>query len=57
MEWNSFVTDPKNIIIDVRNDYESKVGTFKNSFIPETKNFREFKSFLKRNKKNSKIKK
>ena len=57
MEWHSFVTDPENIIIDVRNDYESKVGTFRNSVIPETKNFREFKSFLKRNKKTFKNKK
>ena len=49
-EWHTFIEDPKNIIIDVRNDYENKVGTFKNSISPDTKNFREFKTFLKKNK-------
>ena len=34
----------------VRNDYENKVGTFKNSISPNTKNFREFKDFVKKNK-------
>ncbi len=50
-EWHSFIQDSKNIIIDVRNDYENKVGTFRNSISPKTKNFREFKDFLKENKK------
>ena len=49
-EWSNFVEDPNNIIIDVRNDYENKVGTFKNSISPNTKNFREFKDFVKKNK-------
>ena len=49
-EWNSFVKDPNNIVIDVRNNYENKVGTFRNSISPNTKNFREFKSFLNKNK-------
>tara|TARA_B100000965_G_C19482234_1_gene709103 strand:+ start:128 stop:997 length:870 start_codon:yes stop_codon:yes gene_type:complete len=55
-EWQSFIEDSKNIIIDVRNDYESKVGTFRNSISPNTKNFREFKDFLKENKKKFKDK-
>ena len=50
LEWFNFVEDPNNIIIDVRNDYENKVGTFKNSISPNTKNFREFKDFVKKNK-------
>ena len=50
LEWSNFVEDPSNIIIDVRNDYENKVGTFKNSIPPNTKNFREFKDFVKKNK-------
>ena len=56
IEWQSFIEDSKNIIIDVRNDYESKVGTFRNSISPNTKNFREFKDFLKENKKKFKDK-
>ena len=55
-EWHNFIRDSKNIVIDVRNDYENKVGTFKNSISPDTKNFREFKSFLKKNKKKFKNK-
>ena len=50
LEWSYFVEDPSNIIIDVRNDYENKVGTFKNSISSNTKNFREFKDFVKKNK-------
>ena len=50
LEWSNFVEDPNNIIIDVRNDYENKVGTFKNSISSNTKNFREFKDFVKKNK-------
>ena len=57
LEWHNFAHDTKNIIIDVRNDYEHKVGTFRNSISPETKNFREFKFFLKKNKKKFKDKK
>ena len=49
LEWSNFVEDPNNIIIDVRNDYENKVGTFKNSISPDTKNFREFKDFVNQN--------
>ena len=39
----------KNVVtIDVRNDYEIEVGTFKNSLSPKTKNFREFNKFIKK---------
>ena len=55
-EWHNFIQDSKNIVIDVRNDYENKVGTFRNSISPDTKNFREFKYFLKKNKKKLKDK-
>ena len=56
IEWQSFIEDSKNIVIDVRNDYESQVGTFRNSISPNTKDFREFKDFLKENKKKFKDK-
>jgi UPF0176 protein len=49
LEWSKFIKNPKNIIIDVRNDYEYRVGTFQNSISPDTKNFREFKTFLRDN--------
>jgi UPF0176 protein len=41
----------------VRNNYETSVGTFKGALNPDTRNFREFKHFVKENKKNFKEKK
>ncbi|MBI3334218.1 rhodanese-related sulfurtransferase [Candidatus Pacearchaeota archaeon] len=34
------------IVLDARNDYESKVGKFKNAITPRIKNFREFPKVL-----------
>ena len=56
-EWNDLVLDPDTIIVDVRNDYESKIGTFKDSTIPNMKNFTEFPSFVENNLKAKKAKK
>ena len=48
-EWNNIILDNKTILIDVRNDFEVEMGTFKGSLNPNTKNFSEFKSYLKNN--------
>ena len=56
-EWNDLVLDPDTIIVDVRNDYESKIGSFKDSTIPNMKNFTEFPSFVENNLKDKKAKK
>ena len=45
-EWNSIISDPDTIVIDVRNDYETEIGTFKNSLIPNMKNLTEFPDFV-----------
>lgn len=37
------------IILDARNNYESRVGTFKNSLTPDIKNFREFPEYVDEN--------
>ncbi|MBY0354007.1 rhodanese-related sulfurtransferase [Candidatus Babeliales bacterium] len=38
---------PKDLIIlDTRNDYESRVGTFKNAIIPDITNFRDFPDYI-----------
>jgi UPF0176 protein len=37
------------VVIDTRNDYEIKVGTFKNAINPQTDAFREFPDWVKRN--------
>jgi len=50
-DWNEFIADPDVLVVDTRNDYEVKIGTFINSVSLETKNFREFpdkaKKYLK----------
>ena len=45
-EWNILISDPETLIIDVRNDYETDIGTFKNSTIPNMKDFTEFPEFV-----------
>ena len=56
-EWIKFIKDPNNIVIDVRNDFENKVGTFDNAMSPNTKNFKEFKTFIEKQGKNLQNKK
>lgn len=48
-EWNELLKDPEVIVIDTRNDFEVKMGTFKNSIDPNTKTFRELPEFVAKN--------
>jgi len=48
-EWNNLIDDNETILIDVRNDFEVQVGSFKNSINPNTENFSEFKKYIKNN--------
>ncbi len=41
-EWNEFLKDPDTVIIDTRNDYEIKIGSFEGALNPHTNSFREF---------------
>jgi UPF0176 protein len=56
-EWNHYLEDPKTIVLDVRNEYETRIGTFKNSVIPETKHFTDLPEYIQNNKKLFKNKK
>lgn len=56
-EWNKLILDPETVVLDVRNDYETKIGSFKNSTIPNMKNFTDFPSFVDSNLSNLKDKK
>ena len=47
--WNNLITDHNTILIDVRNDFEVEMGSFRGSINPKTKSFTEFKSYLKDN--------
>ena len=48
-EWNQLISDPDVLLVDTRNDYEVKVGTFKDAINPATETFREFPGFVKEN--------
>lgn len=48
-DWNTLVTDPDVIIIDTRNDYEVKIGSFQGAINPETHSFREFPEYVQKN--------
>lgn len=47
-EWNKLIADPEVILIDTRNDYEVKLGTFKNAINPSTENFRDFPEYVEK---------
>jgi len=48
-DWNKLISDPDVILVDTRNDYEYKVGTFKNAINPNTVSFREFPRYVQDN--------
>lgn len=45
-DWNALISDPDIVLVDTRNDYEVKVGTFKGALNPNTTNFREFPQYV-----------
>lgn len=52
-EWNALVDDPDVVVIDTRNDFEFKLGTFSSesgqrAVNPETVSFADFPSFVDR---------
>jgi len=48
-DWNELINDPDTVLIDTRNDYEVKIGTFKNALNPDTNTFKEFPQYVKEN--------
>ena len=48
-DWNQLISDPDVILVDTRNDYEFKVGTFKNAINPNTESFRDFPKYVRDN--------
>ncbi|QED29268.1 rhodanese-related sulfurtransferase [Microvenator marinus] len=45
-DWNALITDPDVVVVDTRNDYEVRVGTFKGAINPETQSFRELPEWV-----------
>lgn len=56
-EWHEFIQRDDVIVIDTRNDYEYKAGTFKNAIDPQTESFREFPEYVQKNLSDKKDKK
>lgn len=48
-DWNALLADPEVVLIDTRNDYETKLGIFKNAIDPQLKIFTEFPEWVKKN--------
>lgn len=48
-EWNQLISDPDVIVIDTRNDYEFKIGTFQNAINPLTDSFNELPEYVDKN--------
>jgi len=46
-EWNELISDPDVLLIDTRNDYEVRVGTFRHAVNPGTDTFRQFPRYVK----------
>ncbi len=48
-DWNALISDPDVLVVDTRNDYEARVGSFRNASNPQTATFREFPEYVSRN--------
>ena len=48
-DWNALIEDKKTIVIDVRNNFEVKVGSFEGSINPKINKFSEFKKYVDKN--------
>ncbi len=45
-DWNALIAQPGTLLIDTRNDYEVKVGTFTGAIDPVTKSFHDFPAWV-----------
>ncbi len=46
-DWNRLISDPDVVVIDTRNEYEVKIGTFQDAIDPQTASFNEFPAYVK----------
>jgi UPF0176 protein len=49
-DWSDFISAEDVVVIDTRNKYEIRLGSFKGAIDPGTKTFREFPTWVKENK-------
>ena len=44
--WNDVIAQDDVILIDTRNEYETSIGTFQNSILPQIQSFQDFKAYI-----------
>ena len=47
--WNELLDDPETLVLDTRNHYEFRTGTFKNAVNPNTEKFHDLPAFVAEN--------
>lgn len=47
-QWNELIDDPEVLVLDTRNRYEVKIGSFESAVNPETGSFREFPEYVRK---------
>tara|TARA_R110002072_G_scaffold97972_2_gene215511 strand:+ start:9695 stop:10546 length:852 start_codon:yes stop_codon:yes gene_type:complete len=48
-KWNELLDNPETVVLDTRNDYEYRMGTFKEAINPKIKAFRDFPQYVDEN--------
>ena len=46
-DWNALISDPDVLVIDTRNAYETRIGTFEGAVDPGTGSFRDFPAYVR----------
>lgn len=47
-DWNALISDPDTIVLDTRNEYEVRLGTFEHAINPHTRNFKQLPKFVEK---------
>ena len=48
-DWNREISRTDTLVLDVRNQYETGIGSFKDALAPDTETFREFPAYVEKN--------
>jgi UPF0176 protein len=48
-DWNTLISDPDVVVLDTRNEYETRVGIFKGAIDPNIQIFTEFPEWVEKN--------
>ncbi len=48
-DWNALISDPDTVVIDTRNAFEVRIGSFAGAIDPQTESFRDFPAWFRAN--------